>query len=72
MRVFHKLLLAITLCVTVFGAFAADQPETLKTGAQAPDFNLLGVDGKRYSLKSFAGADILAIVFTCNHCPTGT
>ena len=48
----------------------AEQPATLKIGAAAPDFNLLGVDGKRYSLKSFASADVLAIVFTCNHCPT--
>lgn len=70
MGAFHKLLLAITLCITAFGSFAADGPETLKIGAQAPDFNLLGTDGKRYSLKSFANADILAIVFTCNHCPT--
>ncbi|MCE7059991.1 redoxin domain-containing protein [Dyadobacter sp. CY343] len=52
------------------GAMRADQPETLKIGAAAPDFNLLGTDGKRYSLKSFATADVLAIVFTCNHCPT--
>lgn len=70
MRRFQKLIFAITLYFTAFGSFAADQPETLKIGAQAPDFNLLGTDGKRYSLKSFANADILAIVFTCNHCPT--
>ncbi|HWV28961.1 MAG TPA: redoxin domain-containing protein [Dyadobacter sp.] len=70
MRAFQKLIFVIVLCVNVVGAFAADQPETLKIGTQAPDFNLPGVDGKRYSLKSFAGADILAIVFTCNHCPT--
>ncbi|MGG7663756.1 redoxin domain-containing protein [Dyadobacter sp. BHUBP1] len=70
MRAFQKLIFVIVLCVSAVAAFAADQPETLKIGAQAPDFNLLGVDGKRYSLKSFAGADILAIVFTCNHCPT--
>ena len=70
MRAFQKLIFAIVLYVNAVGVFAADQPETLKIGAQAPDFNLPGVDGKRYSLKSFAGADILAIVFTCNHCPT--
>lgn len=44
--------------------------ETLKTGAQAPDFNLKGIDGKNYTLKSFAASPILAIVFSCNHCPT--
>ncbi len=44
--------------------------ETLKIGAKAPDFDLPGVDGKKYTLKSFAKADVLVVVFTCNHCPT--
>jgi len=50
-------------------AFAANPP-MLKIGAKAPDFNLPGVDGKNYSLKDFADAKILVIIFTCNHCPT--
>jgi peroxiredoxin len=44
--------------------------ETLPIGAQAPDFKLPAVDGKKYSLKNFKKADVLVIVFTCNHCPT--
>jgi hypothetical protein len=44
--------------------------KTLEIGAQAPDFDLLGVDNKRYSLKDFEDADLLAVLFTCNHCPT--
>ena len=44
--------------------------ETLKIGSAAPDFNLPGVDGKQYSLQSFRQADILVVIFTCNHCPT--
>lgn len=48
----------------------ADQPETLAIGATAPDFSLPGVDDKTYTLADFADADVLAIVFTCNHCPT--
>jgi thiol-disulfide isomerase/thioredoxin len=44
--------------------------KTLEIGAQAPDFDLLGVDNKRYSLKDFKDADLLAVLFTCNHCPT--
>jgi peroxiredoxin len=44
--------------------------QTLAIGAAAPDFDLPGVDGKRYSLKDFADAKILVVVFTCNHCPT--
>ena len=51
-------------------AWAADNPKTLDIGASAPDFKLMGVDGKTYSLKDFADAKILVVVFTCNHCPT--
>jgi len=43
---------------------------TLALGAAAPDFDLPGVEGRRYSLKSFAAARVLVVVFTCNHCPT--
>jgi peroxiredoxin len=53
-------------------AAVADPPglTTLPIGAAAPDFQLPGVDGKTYSLKDFAGAKVLVVVFTCNHCPT--
>ncbi|MEM7656014.1 MAG: redoxin domain-containing protein [Bacteroidota bacterium] len=44
--------------------------ETLPLGADAPDFHLPGTDGKWYALQDFADAKALAIVFTCNHCPT--
>ena len=47
-----------------------DDPVTLAIGAKAPAFALPGVDGKMYSLASFSKAKLLAIVFTCNHCPT--
>lgn len=48
-----------------------EQPvPTLATGAQAPDFNLPGVDGKYYSLADFASSKILVVIFSCNHCPT--
>src|SRR5436853_7105159 len=58
--------------VVLFASFAsaATNPPMLKIGAQAPDFKLPGVDGKIYSLKDFADAKILVIIFTCNHCPT--
>ena len=42
----------------------------LKIGDVAPDFFLPDVDGKEYSLKEFADAELLVVVFTCNHCPT--
>ena len=41
----------------------------LKIGSTAPDFNLEGVDGKKYSLSSFADKEALIIIFSCNHCP---
>lgn len=54
------------------GVAVADPPglKTLAIGAEAPDFRLPGVDGKTYSLKDFAEAKVLVVVFTCNHCPT--
>src|SRR5258707_489552 len=44
--------------------------KTLQIGAAAPDFQLKGVDDKIYNLASFKNAEVLVIVFTCNHCPT--
>lgn len=62
------------LCLAVLITQAKPAPlsdhKTLAIGAAAPDFNLMGVDGKNYSLASFKKADVLVIVFTCNHCPT--
>ncbi|MEZ4810561.1 MAG: redoxin domain-containing protein [Allomuricauda sp.] len=43
---------------------------TLKIGEKAPDFNLPGVDGKFHSLPDYDEAKVLAVIFTCNHCPT--
>src|SRR6476620_5786143 len=62
-------LAAATLLLT--SAFAqTPHYDTMKIGTSAPDFNLPGVDGRNYSLKDFAQAKLLAIVFTCTHCPT--
>lgn len=41
----------------------------LKPGDKAPDFELLGIDGKIYSLQSFKNKEGLLVVFMCNHCP---
>ena len=38
-------------------------------GTEAPQFDLPGVDGQRHSLDSYAGAEALALVQSCNHCP---
>jgi thiol-disulfide isomerase/thioredoxin len=67
-------------CAVVVGLLAAsarpsasaDTPAvpTLAIGAQAPDFDLPGIDGKRYTLANFKDAKALVLVFTANHCPT--
>ena len=52
---------------------ALAQPDgfkTLEIGDAAPAFDLPGIDDKNHSLDDFADADVLMIVFTCNHCPT--
>jgi len=43
----------------------------LKIGDLAPSFKgLLGVDGRRYSVEDFKDKKALAVVISCNHCPT--
>lgn len=42
----------------------------LELGLAAPDFNLAGVDGQFHTLAEYQHAKVLAIIFTCNHCPT--
>ncbi len=38
-------------------------------GWQAVDFDLSGVDGRRYNLASVRGENGLLVMFICNHCP---
>lgn len=38
-------------------------------GTKAFDFNLLGVDGKRWTLADCKGEKGLLVMFICNHCP---
>ena len=61
---------AVVLLTAVLGGAAPGEIKTLGIGDKAPDFNLPGVDGRRYTLGDFSRADVLVIVFTCNHCPT--
>lgn len=68
-----SLCLALALaCSLAAGPANAAPPgfHALDIGEQAPDFDLPGVDGKQYSLKNFADAKLLLVIFTCNHCPT--
>jgi len=62
-------LLALSLLSLL--AFGFDEPPpTLALGSQAPAFSLPGIDGKTHSLADYSSSRVLAIVFTCNHCPT--
>ena len=42
---------------------------TLKTGDNAPNFSLKGIDDKMHSLESYVGSKGLLMIFMCNHCP---
>jgi peroxiredoxin len=69
---------AILLCLVWIGfpACARQAPawspdvQTLEIGSIAPDFNLPGVDDRNYRLADFGDAQVLVVIFTCNHCPT--
>ncbi len=65
-------ILSITLLfiVTTVIAFADKDVKPLALGSAAPDFKLPGTDGRTYTLKDFADAKSLLVIFTCNHCPT--
>ena len=76
MRSLSSFIRPIVLCLLIIlpgistAAIPSDLIETLAIGEKAPDFKLMGVDDKMYSLDSFKDATLLAVIFTCNHCPT--
>jgi peroxiredoxin len=52
------------------GGLQADaEHPVMKIGTHIPDFTLPGADGKTHSLKEWATAKYLMIVFECDHCP---
>src|ERR1700728_3095378 len=60
--------LALVLLISLTAA-AQEQHPILAVGSPAPDFALPGVDGKIHKLSDYASSPVLAVVFTCNHCP---
>jgi len=47
------------------------EPPMLAIGADAPRFDgLLGVDGRRYGLDTFADRRLVVLIFSSNRCPT--
>ncbi len=63
-------LASLLLAATVSAHAAEPKYDPLPIGSAAPEFNLPGVDGRNHTLKDFADAQVLVIIFTCNHCPT--
>jgi peroxiredoxin len=45
------------------------QPPVCTFGWQAPDFDLPGVDGRRWCLADVRGSNGTLVMFICNHCP---
>jgi peroxiredoxin len=52
-------------------AAGCQRPEhpALAIGAAAPDISLRGADGQMHALADYMASPVLAVVFTCNHCP---
>jgi peroxiredoxin len=67
---FLSAVVMILFIATNFTSAATNDIVTLKIGQSAPDFNLPGVDGRNHKLTDFDKANILVVIFTCNHCPT--
>lgn len=51
------------------GIMASLETPVCDFGWKAVDFDLSGVDGKRYTLASVTGEKGLLVMFICNHCP---
>jgi hypothetical protein len=64
-----KLLYCALLLVLGMAAPAQTTHPILPIGAPAPNFALPGVDGKTHKLSDYSQSPILAVIFTCNHCP---
>jgi len=60
----------LAVLMSFAAAFAAGDPPTLAIGTSAPGFSLPAIDGKTHSLGDYSSSKVLALIFTCNHCPT--
>lgn len=63
-----------SVCLATSISIAAEATATdikpIEIGDRAPDFDLPGVDGKNHTLAEYSDAELLLVIFTCNHCPT--
>ena len=68
-----SLMSLLAVLAAVVGVRAADAPglvnghppdiRTLKPGDAAPDFDLLGTDGKKHKLSEYTGGEALVVLF---------
>lgn len=66
-------LLPVLICAETPKGKKSGMPEgfhELKSGDAAPDFELVGIDEEKHTLKEYAEADLLMVAFLSNHCPT--
>jgi thiol-disulfide isomerase/thioredoxin len=63
-----RLLPVLVLVLVAAGCRRSEHP-ALAIGATAPALSLRDVDGKTHALADYAQSPVLAVVFTCNHCP---
>jgi len=66
MKQIWKALTLLILSTTTWGQITHP---ILPLGSPAPGFALPGVDGTIHKLSDYASSPVLAVVFTCNHCP---
>lgn len=59
----------LAVLLVVVGGCGGGSSHALAIGSAAPDFSLPGTDGNTHSLTEYQSSGVLAIVFTCNHCP---
>jgi peroxiredoxin len=64
-----RALASVLLLLISFPLWAQLPHRILALGSPAPEFALPGVDGKIHKLSDYAAYPVLAVIFTCNHCP---
>jgi thiol-disulfide isomerase/thioredoxin len=66
----RSLILVFAVCWGLISTAQEKPINYLNIGDDAPEFNLPGTDDKHYTLADFSKYKLLAVIFTCNHCPT--
>ncbi len=62
----HIAIIAVAVVLTSGGCCAAEP----QIGKPAPDWSgIIGIDDKEHALADYKDARLIALVFTCNHCP---